>query len=74
MIRNNFAVGEVRWRFDLLTEALGLDRERARAWTLGRVLQNCLWDVEDAEGGEAAGGGVELEEEQLAVAEVLLGR
>nr|WSW45181.1 aminoglycoside phosphotransferase family protein [Streptomyces sp. NBC_01001] len=73
-IRNNFAVGEVRWRFDLLTEALGLDRERARAWTLGRVLQNCLWDVEDAEGGEAAGGGVELEEEQLAVAEVLLGR
>ncbi|MEV6729850.1 hypothetical protein [Streptomyces sp. NPDC051364] len=67
-------MGEVRWRFDLLTEALGLDRERARAWTLGRVLQNCLWDVEDSEGGEAAGSGVELEEEQLAVAEVLLER
>ncbi|MEU4268815.1 aminoglycoside phosphotransferase family protein [Streptomyces sp. NPDC026092] len=38
-----------RWRFDLLTERLGLDRERALAWTLGRVLQNGLWDVEDGE-------------------------
>ncbi|MGI5499958.1 aminoglycoside phosphotransferase family protein [Lentzea sp. CA-135723] len=37
----------VRRRFDLLTEALELDRERAAGWTLGRVLQNCLWDVED---------------------------
>ncbi|WP_435861942.1 aminoglycoside phosphotransferase family protein [Streptomyces sparsogenes] len=35
----------VRRRFDVMTEALGLDRERARAWTLGRVLQNALWDV-----------------------------
>ncbi|WP_067450057.1 aminoglycoside phosphotransferase family protein [Actinomadura macra] len=34
-------------RFDLLTEALGLDRRRAAGWTLGRVLQNALWDVED---------------------------
>jgi streptomycin 6-kinase len=34
-------------RFDLLTEALGTDRERARAWTLGRVLQHCLWEVEE---------------------------
>ncbi|MFF9016439.1 aminoglycoside phosphotransferase family protein [Streptomyces sp. NPDC014870] len=38
-----------RWRFDLLTERLGLDRDRALAWTLGRVLQNGLWDVEDGE-------------------------
>jgi streptomycin 6-kinase len=37
----------VRWRFDLLTERLGLDRERAVGWTLGRVLQNTLWDIED---------------------------
>lgn len=37
----------VRRRFDLLTEALGLDRDRAAGWTLGRVLQNCLWDIED---------------------------
>lgn len=36
-------------RFDLLTEALGLDRQRATGWTLGRVLQNALWDVEDGE-------------------------
>lgn len=43
---NRFAAGEVRWRFDAMTEVLGLDRERARAWTLGRLLQNCLWDVE----------------------------
>lgn len=35
----------VRRRFDVMTEALGLDRERARAWTLGRVLQNALWEV-----------------------------
>lgn len=65
-IANNFAAGEVRWRFDLLTEVVGLDRERARAWTLGRVLQNCLWEVEDGE--------ERLPEEQLAVAELLMGR
>lgn len=67
-IVNNFRAGEVRWRFDLLAEAVGSagDRERARAWTLGRVLQNCLWDVED--------GAVRLGEEQVVVARVLLGR
>lgn len=62
-IMGNFRAEDVRWRFDLLTEAVGLDRERARAWTLGRVLQNCLWDVEDGE--------ERLDEEQLAVVEVL---
>ncbi|MFI1286058.1 aminoglycoside phosphotransferase family protein [Streptomyces sp. NPDC020858] len=65
-IINNFREEDVRWRFDLLTEVVGVDRERARAWTLGRVLQNCLWDVEDGEEG--------LDEEQLAVGELLLGR
>ncbi|MBT2480227.1 aminoglycoside phosphotransferase family protein [Streptomyces sp. ISL-94] len=65
-IVNNFRAQDVRWRFDLMTEVLGLDRERARAWTLGRVLQNCLWDVEDGE--------ERLAEEQVAVAELLLGR
>ncbi|GHC59618.1 aminoglycoside phosphotransferase family protein [Streptomyces flavofungini] len=44
---NLFEADEVCWRFDAMTEVLGLDRERARAWTLGRVLQNALWDVED---------------------------
>ncbi|MEU1278673.1 aminoglycoside phosphotransferase family protein [Streptomyces sp. NPDC005805] len=46
---NRFDPAEVRWRFDLLTEALGLDRERARAWTLGRVLQSGVWEAEDGE-------------------------
>ncbi len=37
----------VRRRFDAMVEVLGLDRERAVAWTLGRVLQNSLWDIEE---------------------------
>lgn len=37
-------------RFDLLTEVMGLDRDRARAWTLGRILQNLVWLVEGHEG------------------------
>ncbi len=53
----------VRRRFDLLTEVLGLDRRRAAGWTLGRVLQNALWDVED---GETALGPA-----QVAIAEAL---
>ncbi|MFE9931389.1 aminoglycoside phosphotransferase family protein [Streptomyces sp. NPDC005533] len=65
-IVDNFRAQEVRWRFDLLTEAVGLDRERARAWTLGRVLQNCLWDLEDGE--------VRLDEQQLTVVEALRAR
>ncbi|MFJ3926461.1 aminoglycoside phosphotransferase family protein [Streptomyces sp. NPDC090022] len=64
-IDNHFVAGDVLWRFDLMTEVLGLDRERAGAWTLGRVLQNALWDIED---GERA-----LREEQVLVAEELLG-
>ncbi|MDT0321841.1 aminoglycoside phosphotransferase family protein [Streptomyces millisiae] len=53
----------VRYRFDLLTEVLGLDRRRAVGWTLGRVLQNSLWDVED--------GKTALDPVQLAIAEAL---
>ncbi|MEU4510604.1 aminoglycoside phosphotransferase family protein [Nonomuraea wenchangensis] len=53
-------------RFDLLTEVLGLDRDRAIGWTLGRVLQNALWDVED--------GKATLEPTQVAIADVLLSR
>ncbi|WP_443044995.1 aminoglycoside phosphotransferase family protein [Streptomyces sp. Go40/10] len=44
---NRYDPAEVRWRFDAMTDVLGLDRDRARAWTLGRLLQNALWDVED---------------------------
>ncbi|MFI1435130.1 aminoglycoside phosphotransferase family protein [Streptomyces lydicus] len=56
----------VRRRFDLLTEALGLDRRRATGWTLGRVLQNALWDIED--------GKTHLEPAQVAIAGALLSR
>ncbi|MEU6880832.1 aminoglycoside phosphotransferase family protein [Streptomyces sp. NPDC046712] len=57
---------ETLWRFDLLTEVLGLDRGRAVAWTWGRVLQNGLWDVAD---GEPA-----LDEGQVLIARTLLAR
>ncbi|WP_225804690.1 aminoglycoside phosphotransferase family protein [Streptomyces sp. NK15101] len=53
------------WGFDLLAEVVG-DRGRAVAWTLGRVLQNGLWDVGD---GEPA-----LDAEQVAAARILLAR
>ncbi|MET9495722.1 aminoglycoside phosphotransferase family protein [Streptomyces sp. NPDC006552] len=61
---NRFEADEVVWRFDAMTAVLGLDRERARAWTLGRVLQNALWDV---------AGGRELSAEGMEVAGRLLG-
>ncbi|GGW53556.1 hypothetical protein GCM10010381_43800 [Streptomyces xantholiticus] len=63
---NRFDEDEVLWRFDLMTEVLGVDRERARAWTLGRVLQNGLWKAED---GEEELGGV-----QVLIARTLLAR
>ncbi|MEU2586050.1 aminoglycoside phosphotransferase family protein [Streptomyces avermitilis] len=46
-IRNRFEPAEIRWRFDAMTEVLALDRARARAWSLARVLQNTLWDIAD---------------------------
>ncbi|MFI8001632.1 aminoglycoside phosphotransferase family protein [Streptomyces sp. NPDC086010] len=63
---NRFDAAEVLWRFDLLTGVLGLDRERARAWTLGRVLQNGLWAV-----GEGHTG---LSPDHAEIARRLLGR
>ncbi|MFJ2651699.1 aminoglycoside phosphotransferase family protein [Streptomyces sp. NPDC087420] len=63
---NRFDAAETLWRFDLMTEILDLDRQRARAWTLGRALQNSLWDVAD---GERA-----LHPDQVSVARALLGR
>jgi streptomycin 6-kinase len=53
-------------RFDVLTEVLALDRRRATGWTLGRVLQNALWDIEDGENA--------LEPAQVAIATTLLRR
>ncbi|WP_431925604.1 aminoglycoside phosphotransferase family protein [Nonomuraea jabiensis] len=61
------ASGDVRRavlrRFDLMVDRLGLDPRRAAGWTLGRVLQNALWDVKDEE--------TELDEIGLAVAEAV---
>ncbi|MEU9186868.1 aminoglycoside phosphotransferase family protein [Streptomyces sp. NPDC048484] len=62
---NRYDEGGLTRRFDLMTETLGVDRGRARAWTLGRVLQNSLWRVEEGE---------ELDGRQVAIARVLLGR
>ncbi|MBX9387485.1 aminoglycoside phosphotransferase family protein [Streptomonospora nanhaiensis] len=56
----------VRRRFDLLTEVLGLDRARAVGWTLGRLLQNALWDFED--------GATALEPSAVVIAEALPAR
>ncbi|GAA1350507.1 aminoglycoside phosphotransferase family protein [Streptomyces beijiangensis] len=61
---NRLDEGRVRQRFDLMTEVMGLDRERARAWTLGRVLQNSLWAVED--------GKRRLPAEMVSIGETLL--
>lgn len=44
---NRYDPDDTLWRFDAMTDVLGLDRARARAWTLGRLLQNALWDIED---------------------------
>ncbi|MEV0775667.1 aminoglycoside phosphotransferase family protein [Streptomyces sp. NPDC050428] len=60
------SAGDILWRFDLMTEVMGLDRGRARAWTLGRVLQNCLWDLRE---GKRA-----LSPTQTAVGRALLAR
>ncbi|MEU3842043.1 aminoglycoside phosphotransferase family protein [Streptomyces sp. NPDC028635] len=56
---NRYDPDDVRWRFDAMTAVMGLDRDRARAWTLGRLLQNALWDIED---------GRPLDPEQLEIA------
>lgn len=45
-LANRYDPGDLLRRFDALTDVLALDRDRARAWTLGRVLQNCLWEIE----------------------------
>ncbi|MCX5200399.1 aminoglycoside phosphotransferase family protein [Streptomyces sp. NBC_00237] len=63
-IKNRFEEGEVLRRFDLMSEVMGLDRGRAAAWTLGRVLQDCLWELGDGE--------VRMPDAHVVVAEVLL--
>ncbi|MFI2424947.1 aminoglycoside phosphotransferase family protein [Streptomyces sp. NPDC018955] len=46
-LASRFDPDDVTWRFDAMTDVLALDRARARAWTYGRLLQNCLWEVEE---------------------------
>jgi streptomycin 6-kinase len=53
-------------RFDLMTDVVGLDRQRAAGWTLGRVLQNALWAIEDGE--------TVLDPRQVAIATAVLRR
>ncbi|MFH9041675.1 aminoglycoside phosphotransferase family protein [Streptomyces sp. NPDC017966] len=64
-LANNFDADDIHWRFDAMTDVLGLDRARARAWTYGRLLQNCLWETED---------GRPLDEADLEIARRLRGR
>ncbi|MDI5965633.1 aminoglycoside phosphotransferase family protein [Streptantibioticus silvisoli] len=53
-------------RYDLMTEVAALDRGRAAGWTLGRVLQNALWDIES--------GATHLAEDQVVVGGAVLRR
>jgi streptomycin 6-kinase len=45
LVRSGDVARALLRRFDLMTEVLGLDRARAVGWTLGRVLQNAVWDL-----------------------------
>jgi streptomycin 6-kinase len=45
LVRSGDVAHALLRRFDLMTEVLGLDRSRAAGWTLGRVLQNAVWDL-----------------------------
>lgn len=62
---NRFDAGAVGKRFDAMTGVLELDRGRAAAWTLGRVLQNACWSV--------AGGARRLAPEQAEIARAVRG-
>jgi streptomycin 6-kinase len=45
LVRSGDVAHALLRRFDLMTDVLGLDRSRAAAWTVGRVLQNAVWDL-----------------------------
>ncbi|MFG1906982.1 aminoglycoside phosphotransferase family protein [Kribbella sp. NPDC048928] len=53
----------IRNRLDLMLEVTGIERDRALAWTAGRILQNILWFTED--------GDTRIENELAAVADAL---
>jgi streptomycin 6-kinase len=56
--------GAIRRRFDLMLAVTGLERDRAIGWTMVRILQNVLWDLD---GGEED----EIEPNQLEIAQAL---
>ncbi|WP_221342676.1 aminoglycoside phosphotransferase family protein [Streptomyces paradoxus] len=62
---NRYDPDDILWRFDAMTDILALDRPRARAWTLARLLQNTLWDIEDTR---------PVDDAQLEIARRLRGR
>lgn len=49
VVATNDVPRAIRRRFDLMTEVLGLDRQRATGWTLARILQNSLWEADNAD-------------------------
>ncbi|MGZ0149742.1 aminoglycoside phosphotransferase family protein [Kribbella sp. WER1] len=53
----------IRNRFDLMLDVTGIPRDRALAWTAGRILQNVLWFTAD--------GDTRIENELAAVAGAL---
>ncbi|MEU4390912.1 aminoglycoside phosphotransferase family protein [Kribbella sp. NPDC023855] len=55
--------GAIRRRLDLMLAVTGLERDRAIGWTMVRILQNVLWDLEDDEN--------EIEPNQLEIARAL---
>jgi streptomycin 6-kinase len=63
IVASGDVAGAVRRRFDLMTADLGLDRRRAVGWTLGRVLQNAIWDIAD--------GSTKVDTVQATIADVL---
>ncbi len=57
----------IRRRFDLMLEVTGLERERAIGWTMVRILQNVLWDLE----GDEDEAEDEIDPNQLEIARAL---
>jgi streptomycin 6-kinase len=53
----------IRRRFDLMLDVTGLERERAVGWTMVRILQNVLWDLDGEED--------EIDPNQLEIANAL---
>ncbi|GAA1563709.1 aminoglycoside phosphotransferase family protein [Kribbella sancticallisti] len=41
----------IQRRFDQMVEVVGVDHDRAVGWTMGRILQNVLWDLDGEESG-----------------------